>query len=235
MTTTRHLSTLRLHQLRYGELDGQALSEARAHLGSCELCSGRLGVQERERHAFVLRPVPVALQQLSAPARKPWWRELSPLLGALMAATALFFATPPVRQALEPAVEAYDVGVKGSLPVVEAWVSVGNSLRPLHEGEALPEGARVQLKYDPKGGSSIALAGRDHTGLIEVYTTNAPTGIGLVDAPFALRLDDSPGVQEMFVVSSPVPLDEMRVKAAITVGVPEARVGRLAISKEGHR
>ena len=124
---------------------------------------------------------------------------------------------------------------KGLLPVVEAWVGVEQGRRPLHEGEALGGGAVVQLMYDPKGGSSVALAGRDDSGVIEVYTTNAPTGIGLVEAPFALTLDDSPGVQELFVVSSQMPLDELRVKAAILVGVPGARVGRLVIPKEAHR
>jgi hypothetical protein len=235
MSTTRHLSTLRLHQLRYGELDGQALTEARAHLGACELCSGRLGVQERERNAFVVRPVPPVIQQLARPASRPWWRELSPLLGALMAATALFFATPTVRDSLEPVPAPPGILKKGGLPMLEAWVDVGKGPRPLHDGEALGAGARVQLHYDPKGGSSVALAGRDHTGTIEVYTTNAPTGIGLVQAPFALTLDDAPGTQELFVVSSPMPLDEMRVKAAITAGVPGAHVGRLVIQKEAHR
>jgi hypothetical protein len=179
----------------------------------------------------VLRPVPPAIQQLSAPTRRSWWQELSPLVGALMAATALFFAVPTVRDGQQPSPVHAGILEKGELPAIEAWVGGERGPRPMHEGEMLPAGSRVQLKYDPQGGSSVAIAGRDHSGSVEIYTVNAPTGIGLVQAPFALVLDDSPGEQELFVVSSRMPLDEMRVKAAITTGVPGARVNRLVIHK----
>ncbi|MEQ1568272.1 MAG: hypothetical protein ABMA64_21715 [Myxococcota bacterium] len=228
---TAHLSTLSLHRLRYGELDLAASTAARAHLASCPMCAGRLAVQERERAAFVARPVPDTIRQLGveeAPRRVGWWRELYGLGLALCAAAALFVVVPSLRS--DPA-EADAIRFRGQLPAIEAWVDQGDGPRLLREGDRLSAGHRVQLSYDPRGASAVAIAGRDSTGAVEVYTTNAPTGIGLVQMPFALTLDDAPGEQELFVVTSDRPLDEAAVKAALTAGVPGARVARIAIPK----
>lgn len=243
-----HLSTLTLHRLRYGELEEEALSEARAHLACCPRCSARLAVQQQERAAFVLQPMPEAIRQIAEPARRSWWRELLPLVGALAAAAALFIAVPVLRT--QPASPIEGVAYRGedppqatvrarphsAPPIIEAWVDQGQGLRRLGSGDKLGMGDRVQLAYDPRGSSSVAIAGRDSSGLVEVYTTRAPTGVGLVKMPFALTLDGAPGVQELFVVGSDRPLDELRVKAAIMTGVPGTRVARIVIpKKEGHR
>jgi hypothetical protein len=228
---TAHLSTLTLHRLRYGELDPTSAEQARRHLASCPTCAGRLSVQERERAAFVARPVPQPLRGLSEEPRMPsWWRELSGLALALAAAAALFVAIPSIRPAVEPGAGDI-VRYRGELPAVEAWIDQGEGPRLLRPDDVLSAGHKVQLAYDPHGASSVAIAGRDGTGAIEVYTTNAPTGVGLVRAPFALTLDDAPGTQELFVVGSPGPLDEPTVKAAVRNGVPGVRVARVAIRK----
>jgi hypothetical protein len=232
-----HLSTLTLHQLRYGELDGPALRDVQAHLGSCERCAARLASQEQERAAFVVRGVPAALRGLrEEPRPRRRWgflSELFPFALAAAAAATLFVAVPAMR---EDRIRDDEVLFKGTLPDVEAWIDQGQGPRVLRNDDVLGAGDRVQLTYDPQGASYIAIAGRDATGTVEVYTTTAPTGIGLVQAPFALTLDGTPGVQELFVVGSDRPLSDVAVKTAVRSGVPGARVSKVVVRKqETHR
>ncbi len=230
-----HLNTLVLHQLRYGELQGPALERARAHLETCELCSGRLRAQEAERAAFVATPVPEAISTLGRERRRPWWRDWMPIGAAALVAATLFLVVRDVRTELAPEAVEDVVRYRGELPELEVWVKRAEGTRRLRPGEAVGAGDRVQLKYDPRGASSVALAGRDGSGKIEVWTTNAPTGLGLVTAPFALTLDDTPGDQELFVVGSERPLTEDEVKAAVSGRVQGARVGRVVLPKGGGR
>lgn len=233
---TPHPSTLTLHRLRYGELDPSTESTVRQHLGSCERCSERLGVQVRERAAFVVRPVPEAIRALATPppSRRSWWAELFPFALAAAAAAVLFVSVPALR-GVDPA-EVDTVRFRGTLPAVEAWIDEGGGPRMLREADVLGAGDRIQLAYDPRGASYVAIAGRDGTGTIEVYTTRAPTGVGLVRAPFALTLDGVPGVQELFVIGSGAPLSEGEVKAAVRSGVEGVEVARIAVRKrEEHR
>ncbi|MEZ4238668.1 MAG: zf-HC2 domain-containing protein [Myxococcota bacterium] len=231
-----HPSTLTLHRYRYGELDGPPLAALRDHLEACEACRGRLQVQEQERAAFVLRPVPPAIRALAAEAPpRPWWqrlfRELAPFALAAAAALLVIVALPSSRVAqIGPGTGLTQT--RGSVPAIEAWIAVDGATRPLHAEDVLGAGDRVQLSYDPRGASFVAIAGRDHTGVVDVFTTDAPTGVGLVQAPFALTLDDAPGVQELFVVTADRPLDPGTVKAAVASDVPGVRVARLAVRKE---
>ena len=248
-TRSRHLSTLTLHQLRYGELSGEQLRETKRHLQQCDRCSARLRYQEQERAAFALQPIPPAILQIAsgetarATARETrptgwrrWLSELAPFATAAAAAAAVLLIVPSsdpiVGPAPDPATfDGAGVTTKGQLPDVEAWVDSGTGLRLLRSDDVLGAGSRVQLGYDPHGASYIALAGRDGSGAVEIYTTDAPTGVGLVRAPFALTLDDAPGVQELFVVGGDVPLDARLVTAAVTTGVPGIRVAKIAIDK----
>jgi hypothetical protein len=149
---------------------------------------------------------------------------------AAVAAVVLFAALPAMRSAV-PGDRGNRIMTRGVLPAVEAWVDEGTGPRPLREGEPLAEGDRVQLRYDAHGAPHVALAGRDSTGVVEIYTLAAPTGSGLLTAPFALELDDAPGRQELFVVTSAEPLDERTVESAIDGPVPGVTVARLAFPK----
>lgn len=227
-----HLSTLKLHRLRNGELDVEDVDDARAHLAECEICRGRLAAQERERAAFVLLPVPDALRGLREEPRRSWVRDVVPLLVAVAVAALLFVLVPVIRTATTAPETQDTVRFRGELPTIEVWVDRGQGTRALRPGEGVRAGDRVQLQYDPRGASAVAIAGSDGTGEIQVFTTNAPTGIGLVRMPFALTLDDAPGPQELFVIGSDAPLREAQVKAAVTRGVPGARVAKVALPKE---
>lgn len=226
-----HPSTLTLHRLRCGELGEVELAAVRGHLASCERCASRLRAQEAERAAFVLRPIPDAIRELaSPPPARRWWHDLVPFALAAAAATLLFVAVPELREATSVAPDG--IRYRGELPDVEVWVDAGAGVHALRPGERLRPGDKVQLQYDPRGASVVAIAGRDATGEVQVFTTQAPTGIGLVRAPFALTLDGAPGAQELFVVGADRALTEAEVKAAVTHGVPGVRVARVTLDKD---
>jgi hypothetical protein len=233
---TPHLSTLALHRLRYGEITGAEREEATAHLDVCARCQARLAVQERERSAFVLEPVPAALRGSSVLRRVREHglpRILVPVAVAAMAAGAIGVALPALRSD-DPEVETEGNRIlyRGFLPAIEAWVDEGEGPHPLRPGESLAEGDRVQLRYDAQGAEHVALAGRDSSGVVEIYTLSAPGGTGLQTAPFALELDDSTGEQELFVVTSDTPLDEGVVYDALAGATPQGvTVSRIAFPK----
>lgn len=237
---TAHLSSLTLHRLRYGDLPGDAAARARAHVGACASCAAMLRAQEHERADFVLRPVPEAIRQgTPAPSRpnlrsSSVWARWGFSFGGLAAlAAAGLLALVPREHLDDPLAARSETRTRGELPAIEAWVDLGDGPRLLREGERLSPGDRVNLAYDPHGASAVAIAGRDSTGEIEVYSTNAPTGVGVVRAPFALSLDDTEGEQELFVITSAAPLDEAQVRAAVQDGAPDddVSVARLIIEK----
>ena len=228
MSLPKHLSTLTLHQFRYGELSSEQHREAQAHLEMCEHCAKRLRAQEQERQAFELRPVPEAIRN-AKPAAAGWWRAFrrwwGPVGLAMAAAVALIIVSLPPESR-----------EKGTPPdALEVWVDAGEGPRPLRPNEALTEGDRVQLTYRADGSTQVAFAGRDHTGVVELYGGRpVPPGPGMRNAPFALALDDAPGPQEFFVILSDRPLDDATVIRAVQAPLepPDIRVLRVEIEKE---
>jgi hypothetical protein len=221
---TPHLSTLALHRLRYGELSDVETAAARDHLSACADCADRLAAQERDRAAFVARPVPpriLAEARASRASRAGYRRWAAGGAAVLALAASALLVTGPSDE----------IRTRGELPEIEAWVDRGRGPELLDPGEPVAAGDRVSLKYDPHGASAVAIAGRDRTGEVEVYTTNAPTGVGLVEAPFGLQLDDTPGTQELFVLGSDRPLSPEEVEAAVTEGVDGVHVSRVALEK----
>ena len=106
-----HIHTLKLHQLRLGELSGEEEGQLRGHLASCDACARRFDIQADTRAEFTRQPIPPAL----APRSSWWfrlrvWRPALVLLPAL--AAAALFVRPP-----EP-----EVREKGASLVLEAWV-----------------------------------------------------------------------------------------------------------------
>jgi hypothetical protein len=160
-------------------------------------------------------------------------RELWPFAVAAAAAAVVFVTVPQLR-AVHPAADR--VTIRGAaLPEIEAWVDAGTGPRPLRDGEALAAGDRVQLRYDSHGAHHVALAGRDASGLVEIYTLAAPSGTGLTTAPFALELDATPGRQELFVITSASELDARTVEEALVGPVEGVAVSRVAFPKRVDR
>ncbi len=88
-----HIHTLKLHQLRLGELAPAEEGRLRAHLGECADCSARLRHQQALRQEFLRAPVPEALQPAARQAA-PWWRWL-PVASLVPAALVAFIALRP--------------------------------------------------------------------------------------------------------------------------------------------
>jgi hypothetical protein len=120
-----------------------------------------------------------------------------PGVSLLAAALVLLMALPALQRA--PGVDD-GLRTRGALPDLEVWLQSPDGHRPLQVGEALGDGDQVVLFYHPHEADRVAIAGRDHTGEVEVYRLLHPVKEGLQPAPFGLTLDDAPGVQEFFVV-----------------------------------
>lgn len=215
-----HLSTLKLHQLRYGELSGEALATARAHLDSCNRCSGRLAAQENHRAAFELAPVPQGIRDLEAPRPSaPRW--LQWVAGPLLAAAAVLMAVPSADLG-DPAIPSLteEVRPKGVDRHLEVWVEERTGPRPVGDGEVVHPGNRLQLRYRRPTAPWVTLAGTDATGTVEVYGTWR-TDVGTSawqTAPFALVLDDTVGPQRFHAVFSPERPDPADVSSMIEAG-----------------
>lgn len=225
---TQHVSTLRLHQLRLGELTGEEEGRVRSHLAECTVCSSRLDVQAETRAAFLKQPVPPFL----AP-RVPWWERLGLARWLLVAVPAIAALALVVRA---PAPDDDGVRQKGAaIPVLEAWVEAGRAARPLYTGERVRAGTRVQLKFDAGRRRFVTLAGRDGAGTVEVYGTVPAEGPGLRTAPFALTLDDSTGDQEFFAVltdTKPAPDDVVEALKRDPLRMERADIASLVLHKE---
>ena len=225
-----HLSTLTLHQLRYGELDADEERTARAHVATCERCAGILNAQENHRASFALEPVPEAIRELSQPKAAPWWRRLGAWTMPLAALAALLLLVPtalldPITEEPE-VVHEPDALDKGGIHL-EAWLETTDGPRFLDEGALLAAGDRVQLKYASQGRPFASFGGVDEAGNTEVYGTFSTDGEGLQNAPFALTLDETPGRQRFFALFTWERPTEDTVRQSIRSGeAPEGGILR---------
>jgi hypothetical protein len=218
-----HLSTLVLHQYRYGEIAGAEAVALRQHLDACPECAARLRAQEAERRAFELTPMPDALRGLDA---EPGWRRflrigfVAPLLAA---AVATLVVVPVIVGGLgdDPAADPVggEVGTtrtKGVDLPLEVWTDGASGVRAVAEGEPLAAGQRVQLRYDPQGHEWSVLAGVDGTGAVEVFGQAEEDGAtGGRHAPFSLVLDATAGPQTFVLLLSDRPLLEDELQRAV--------------------
>lgn len=233
---TRHISTLNLHRLRYGELDGDDLASVNEHLESCERCQRRLGVQQAERNAFEISPLPAALQEAALPtipANRPMWPRIVAIAAVALAAMAIGFLSLPSEVApVEPDPVDDGIRAKGDLPAIEVWLDTERGPRALRAGESLEPGDRVQLLYRPEGASWITLVGRDGAGDVEVWGSVEPIGDHLQPAPFGLTLDETPGAQEFHVIRSDRPLDRDEIDRIISGEEPSAQWEYISVPKK---
>ena len=215
-----HVSTLTLHRLRYGELDGSEVRSVRGHIDACDACRARLQAQEAHRAAFVAAPVPDAIRALRPKARRPWW-QLAGLPALAVAAAALLFVALP---------DGGDgVRLKGGGGDVEVLVQSGGAgdAHVWASGEALRAGDRVQVRVPPGPWSHAWLSdGRELIADFEVSRGRATL------APFSLELDGAPGDERLVLILSEDPLGEAAARAALTGPPPSGvTVQRLTLTK----
>ena len=124
-----------------------------------------------------------------------------------------------------------EIRFKGELPALEVWVGTEAGLRPLRSGERVSEGTRVNLVFDARGHRLATLAGQDGTGSVEIYDTLDVAGqTGLIEAPFALELDDAPGPQAFFLLVHDEPLAADIIQDHVRDGTGE--LTRVVLDKE---
>lgn len=219
-----HLSTLMLNQLRYGELDPAAEAQARAHIQDCERCAGRLGAQEANRNAFVLEPVPEAIRR--AAEREPDSRT-SPMPAndnsawrwVLMAvAAAVLVAFPLLLPPKEPASDNpyAQTRSKGEHILLEAWLDTREGPVLLDTDDVLHAGDVLQLKFSTMERPYVSFGGVDGHGVVELYgTIKADSELQILQAPFALQMDGTPGEQRFYALFTREQPSEAQIRQAI--------------------
>jgi hypothetical protein len=209
-----HLSTLKLNQLRYGELDASAERTARTHLETCQVCTTRLQAQEANRAAFVLEPMPEALRSPEPANTRRWWAWVTPVLA--LAALLLLVPrllpepeVPVVPQEDQPTERAKGAGI-----LLEAWVETTDGPLLLSENAVIAPGDIIQLKYDAQSFEYVSFGGVDGQGTAEVYGSYS-TADGIQTAPFALNIDRTPGEQRFYALFTDQQPGDGLVKDAI--------------------
>ncbi|MCK6525229.1 zf-HC2 domain-containing protein [Myxococcota bacterium] len=228
---TKHPSTLTLHKLRYNELPPDQEDALRAHLRDCPACAERLGAQESHRAAFIAAPVPEALR--AAPETSaPWWRRLWWVVPLAAAAVALLSVVPTTTTTpADPAPPTERI--KGAAVALEAWLDSPQGPRLLEDGAVVAEGDTIQLRFDPGPHHYVSLLGEDGAGAVQLFGTLRAEGGEIQRAPFALRLDESPGPQLLYAIYTDQRLSD---EALVTLveerrPVPEGTLRRLRLEK----
>ncbi len=243
-----HISTLALHQYRYGELSPERMAEIRAHIDSCDTCRGRLMAQENHRAQFELMPMPAAIKARAAkpPRRAWWWAGLAlPVLGA---AALLLVPTlmPGVSSNDWMGVALEQAGVKGGggeavagrqstdgTEGIQAWLATEEP-RLVTTADVLRPGDKVQLSYRTDDRATVTLAGRDGRGSVEIYGALQAKADGTWHlAPISLVLDRTPGDQVFFTVYSDAPLDRTELSQALSESraLPDTEVVGMVLPK----
>lgn len=228
--TSAHLSTLTLHQLRYGELEADEEQAAHAHLEACPDCRARHGQQVAFRQAFEASPPPITLPETpvrdlraAAPAAPGLWERMrswlrwapAPAL-ALAAAAVLVVSLPGDPDPTER--------TKGADDVV--LVVQGQGI--LDPGEAIQPGDRLQIRV-PAGPWHEAWVG-DGEQLIGSFDLDPEHA---TISPFALDVDGEPGDEELVIILTEEPLGEDGAAAAMRGRrMDGVLVRRLTLDKE---
>lgn len=245
-----HISTLLMHQYRYGELSPERAAEVRAHIDSCEACRGRLMAQENHRAEFELMPMPEAIKaKVARPRRRSWlWGALAlPALGAaaLLIVPALMpvestdgwmgyeLETNPGKGDGEDEADLAGRQSADGTEGIQAWLSTEEP-RLITTADVLRPGDKVQLSYRTDDRATVTLAGRDGSGAVEVYGALETEADGEWHlAPLSLVLDRTPGEQIFFTVYSDAPLDKGELSLALSESraLPDTEVVGMILPK----
>lgn len=201
-----HISTIKLHQLRYNELDAPEAASIQEHLGSCERCRARYQAMRNERAAFELEAMPAAISALvEQQNRRPWWQRLLDGLrhpgavGALaVAAAVLIFVSVDFGERTKGLHE-----IAASEVVVEG---VGS----LEEGDAINEGDLLQVRVPPGDWEQVWIG--DAEGLIASFPMAPSKKWEFI--PTAMEVDGEGSEEHIVIVLSNHPLTGDEAQAA---------------------
>lgn len=180
-----HVSTLDLHQLRYGELGPDRATRVRAHLDDCAQCRSRASAQQAMRREFEVLPVPPALRGAAARPRLWDWLRLPALAAAAAAAMLALRVAPGPAPGEELATR-----LKGE-PAEVLVESAG----VLGSGGRVEPGDRLQVRITPGPWREAWVTdGARVLGRFPVQPDEATL------APFSLTVDDAAGPERLVLV-----------------------------------
>jgi hypothetical protein len=198
--TMGHISTLKLHRLRYGELSHDEQATLRDHLAGCETCASRLSAQDNHRAAFELMPVPPAIAQ--ATSSPGLWARLTRgwlIAPLLVAAAALLILSPEILKTER---------IKGNHGIEILVEDYG----VLEQGEAIRPGDRIQLRIPP--GEWVEVWVGDGESWLGSFPVQPSARWQLV--PFSLEVDEAPGPERLVVLLANHTISEDEARDALS-------------------
>ncbi|MBZ4333986.1 ActD-like protein [Corallococcus interemptor] len=190
---------------------------------------------------------PAATPRAEAPPSRPSWRFLPALVPVLAAATLVVLVRPGAssqqQEARDPWAATGTPGVleptrsKGLQPRLDVHRQAGTRTEHLTDGAPAQAGDVVQLSYTAAGHAHGVILSVDGRGTVTPHLpalgdTSAPLERGGSHLlPRAYELDDAPGFERFFLVTSDAAFDLEGVMAAARVlaASPEARTAPLTL------
>jgi hypothetical protein len=231
---TRPTPHLHLEQQRFGErhrVDSD--DNARAALDAQDAAL----LERLPAHVMAARVrAEVARTSEAAPSTTSWLggRWLLPAVPAFAMAIGLFVVTrdPPADAAVDLT---DDTRSKGLAPALQVYVAEGSSQRALRSGDVVGAGDVLQVQTRSTAaayGVVVSIDGRG--GVSRHFPDTADTTLprGTAALPFSFELDDAPGFERFFLVTSNRPIDVAAVEAAAAAvtRAPAPAVAPLVVS-----
>lgn len=213
--------SLRDEQILLGEADGE-LPEARR----AELEASNAEILEALPPAMVAAEIDRRLGRARRQrARRRAW--LSGIGSVAVAAALLAVLWPRPEGSAELAPEI--VRIKGD-PQLAIFRKEADSVRRLAPGAAVQTGDELQLSYHAAGARHGVILSVDGRGVVTLHLPESPGASTALDRSgpialgFAYRLDDAPGFERFFFITSAAPIDAGEVARRFERWAASARV-----------
>jgi hypothetical protein len=218
---TRPTPHLHLEQQRFGERERLATDDsARADLDAQDAAL----LQRLPPHLMAAR-IKADVARTAPPASSTSWfggRWLLPAVPAFAMAMGLFVVArdgPANENDTGEAVAVDDTRSKGLAPALQVYVAEGSIQRALRSGDIVGAGDVLQVQTRSTGaayGVVVSIDGRGGVSRHFPDTTDTTLPRGTAALPFSFELDDAPGFERFFLVTSNRPIDVAVVEAAAT-------------------
>jgi hypothetical protein len=201
----------KLERYRLGELSAEEKESVAAQVAADGTLQARLAALDAD-DAEVLAKYPRRHQAPAPSARRPF------LVPALALAAALTVGLVAL-QALRPADDDV-ILLKGDAPALRLFRLVGTEPERLVDGARVKPHDVVQVAFDVSGVQHMVIVsvdGSNHTTLHWPHDGNTKVPVQFKALPDAFELDEAPGFERFFLVTSDVPLSVPDVVKAAEV------------------
>jgi hypothetical protein len=199
-----------------GELGAEASERASAHLASCDHCAGRRAAREADQRAF-LEAAPTfeahasRVQRVHGTASGPRRRTVIAAASVLaLAAAALLIVRAPRQDG--------ETRSKGGVRI-GFYVKRGEQVTRGSAGQAVRAGDALRFVYSAPGDAYLALFNLDARGAAVYFPDRSASAASVrkgseVPLDFSVRLDDSPGVEQVHALfcPGPFPIEPLRAE-----------------------